>query len=157
MTIDLSRYIGRHEERLVRVVQSRLGANTSPALDPHLIRKDASDLVSTEEVIAFLEHLLADGLIFADDVKHCISEQCSKAETGHPLTSEELEASRCGVCDQDFADTGEPYEQRYYSKRSPISRDIRWMIVIHGFNTKGPWQEELGWVFPTSLRMLHRY
>jgi hypothetical protein len=151
MTADLSKYIGRHEEQLVRVVQSRLEANTSSALDPNLIRKDASDQVSTDEVITFLEKLVADELIFANSIKLCASEQCSEAETVNPLTDEELEASRCNVCDQDFVDTGEPHEQRHYLTHSPISRDIRWMIVIHGFNTRGPWQEELSWSISNKL------
>ncbi|MGJ8530102.1 hypothetical protein [Maritalea sp.] len=151
MTIDLSRYIGRHEEQLVAVVQSRLEANTSSALDPNLIRKDVSDQVSTEEVITFLEKLVADELVFANNIKLCASEQCSEAETVNPLTDEELEASRCSICDQDFADAGEPHEQRHYLTHSPISRDIRWMIVVHGFNTRGPWQEELSWNISNKL------
>ncbi|WP_416370039.1 hypothetical protein [Tritonibacter mobilis] len=151
MTIDLSQYIGRHDENLVELVQSKLAANSSTVLDPRLITKEASYQVSTEEVITLLDELLTGEVIFSKDVQVCASEPCIATGGSTPLTDAELEASRCYVCDQDFVDAGEPLVQRHYLTRSPTSRDIRWMIVVHGFNTRGPWQEELSWSISNKL------
>lgn len=58
----------------------------------------------------------------------------------------------CSHCGTDFRETGdEPVAAVIYrGSRSP-SRDVPWLIAVHGFNTRGPWQEEFSW------RIAHRF
>ena len=75
----------------------------------------------------------------------------------------------CPYCDEYFRDDASPeghfceandynlvspeeFESRpYFYRSSPPSRDIRWVVVIHGMNTRGTWQEEFAWGLSDSF------
>lgn len=41
-------------------------------------------------------------------------------------------------------------EERRYSSASSTGRSVPWVLVLHGMNTAGPWQEELSWLVSTT-------
>jgi hypothetical protein len=41
--------------------------------------------------------------------------------------------------------------RKLYRSSTAISRSVPWLIAIHGFNTRGPWQEDFSW------RIAHRF
>lgn len=151
MTHKYSKYIGRHSLDLVELIQGKVESNSVPTIDPELVRSELSGIVSTEDVITFLEVLVEDGALSAELSYYCASEQCVSENTPRILTREELEKKTCSICDQAFSDAGKPGEARHYLTETPATRDIRWMIVIHGFNTRGPWQEKLSWLISNKL------
>jgi hypothetical protein len=53
----------------------------------------------------------------------------------------------CSACGRAFGTDveGHPATHAYYRYDAPQSRDVRWMIALHGMNTAGPWQEEFMW------------
>jgi hypothetical protein len=59
----------------------------------------------------------------------------------------------CPNCHADYQQEGEEVILEYfYRLEGKNSRDIRWMIVIHGMNSRAPWQEEFSWQISNRLR-----
>lgn len=72
--------------------------------------------------------------------------RCPVGDCGRVIDKNEIEANVCPNCGTDFQEFGEePIGQTRYRAKGESSRDIYWMIVIHGMNTRGAWQEELSW------------
>ncbi|MGB8356679.1 MAG: hypothetical protein WCD79_22465 [Chthoniobacteraceae bacterium] len=65
---------------------------------------------------------------------------------GASLTEAEAAADTCRHCGQAFIDVGKPEKQTLYGHEGRRRRDARWVLVLHGMNTRGPWQEELNWL-----------
>lgn len=65
---------------------------------------------------------------------------------GEALSEEEIALEKCPYCDKDFAesDTLQRSEEYYVIIGEP-SRDVRWLMTIHGMNTHGAWQEDMSW------------
>lgn len=47
----------------------------------------------------------------------------------------------CGGAD----DEAQPVRERTYRNDKPRTRDVRWVLLLHGMNTTGAWQEEVNW------------
>lgn len=78
---------------------------------------------------------------------------CPAAHCGRAMSDEERLSRVCPYCETDFRETGdEPFARTVYRVPGELSRDIEWMVVIHGMNTFGPWQEDLSWRLSNKLR-----
>lgn len=59
----------------------------------------------------------------------------------------------CPGCHVDYQEEGvEVLVEYFYRLEGGNSRDIRWVIVIHGMNSRAPWQEEFSWQIANRLR-----
>lgn len=59
----------------------------------------------------------------------------------------------CPTCHADYQEGGvEVSIEYFYRLKGENSRDIRWVIVIHGMNSRAPWQEEFSWQMANRLR-----
>jgi len=64
------------------------------------------------------------------------------------LTAEEAEQAVCARCGDAFKDKekgGVTVVQTYFRK-GIATRDVRWVLALHGMNTRGPWQEDFNWM-----------
>ena len=67
-------------------------------------------------------------------------------ECKSPINEDALDTKVCPHCSADFREEGvEPIKQTRYRIGGENSKDIYWMIVVHGMNTRGSWQEEISW------------
>src|SRR5580692_656541 len=67
------------------------------------------------------------------------------------LTVEELNAGICPHCDYDLnSGAARPEEIYVFIRKSVPSRDVRWVLSLHGMNTQGAWQEEFNWLISTT-------
>jgi hypothetical protein len=67
------------------------------------------------------------------------------------LTVDELNAGTCPHCDYDLNSSAvRPEEVFVFVRESAPSRDVRWVLSLHGMNTRGGWQEEFNWLVSTS-------
>ncbi|SHL99395.1 hypothetical protein [Phytopseudomonas punonensis] len=58
----------------------------------------------------------------------------------------------CPYCQTDYQAEGcEPISVLYYRLVGEVSRDIRWVIVIHGMNSRAKWQEAFSWEIANRL------
>lgn len=59
---------------------------------------------------------------------------------GHVSPADET----CPRCDRDLLATP-PISEISYQRSVPPGRDVPWMLLIHGMNTSGRWQEDFSW------------
>lgn len=85
---------------------------------------------------AFLDRLAAEGYLQTDEELAC--PQCPE-----PVSPEEADERlhRCGFS----FEHEKPESRRVYFRRGLRSRDPRWLVTVHGMNTRGAWQEEFTW------------
>ena len=88
---------------------------------------------------AALESLVATGEL----TRRCsVACPCERAERLDPPLD-----VLCPACGLEFGkDVPEPpASTTYYRFDAPSTRDVQWMLALHGMNTLGPWQEEFMW------------
>lgn len=57
----------------------------------------------------------------------------------------------CPHCGRAFTDCGSGPEQTvHYTHEAESGRPVPWVLVLHGMNTRGSWQEELSWRIATT-------
>lgn len=97
--------------------------------------------------------------------------RCAPAEAERFLESlaaehwlERRESIRCSACGSEVDETHDdgncpvlqqPFVPRptvRYELRRGAPRDVPWVLVLHGMNTRGTWQEELSWLISRSYR-----
>ncbi len=68
---------------------------------------------------------------------------------GTNLSKDDLEV---GACPTDGAELRqEDIDQtELFVRDAPPSRDVPWVLCVHGMNTRGPWQEALSWRIATA-------
>lgn len=70
-------------------------------------------------------------------------------ECDEKLTAEDAEARICKTLERPFS--GKDLQEIFVFTRSSISsRDVRWVLALHGMNTRGAWQEDFNWLISTT-------
>lgn len=70
-----------------------------------------------------------------------------------PHCDEELSAEEAAgeLCPFDsevaFSDHGGVRRHELFTHHAPPTRDVRWVLALHGMNTRGAWQEAFNWMF----------
>jgi hypothetical protein len=107
---------------------------------------------------AFLDGQAAAENLRRIDVMLCPGERCHS-----PLDAGMLQIGECPFCGLAFAEEDEdPIPSARYRILGEASRDIRWMVVVHGMNTRGVWQEIFSWLIANRLKysapvLIHKY
>lgn len=98
-------------------------------------------------VETFLERLVTKGYAARLPSYSCPVPACSRPlPTGSTLRE-------CPFCKVDYLEAGlEAIPVMFYRLAGNLSRDIRWMIVVHGMNSRAPWQEAFSWEITSRLR-----
>lgn len=127
----------------VDTLLARIADGKSPELDPALFAAALGfDEAKTRE---FLEAAAAAGLAKPREVVLCPN--CERQ-----LDEEAAAGEQCSLCEEAFADHGGVVRCIVYRLDVRRTRDIAWLIAIHGFNTQGPWQQEFSWRIATKLK-----
>jgi len=56
----------------------------------------------------------------------------------------------CPNCGRDVREQGQVKVKRLYTFHAVRTRDVRWVLALHGMNTRGAWQEEFNWRVATT-------
>ncbi len=119
----------------------------------------ASDTPSdSAELAVFLNAKVDVGAADRIEALRCPISHCRArlSAAGAPYTS-------CPSCQTDYeTEDLTPEVLTFYRLRGDLSRDIRWMFVIHGMNTRAPWQEDFSWRIANELKysapvLIHKY
>jgi len=103
--------------------------------------------VNTLGLTAFLDEMVDSELATRRDTFLCPVQGCYRPL---PLGSSLLE---CPYCRSDYREEGlHPTPEAYYRLTGELCRDLRWMIVIHGMNSRAPWQEAFSWEIASRLK-----
>lgn len=125
-----------YPRELVESIRSRVDSGESfELLAEQFVAKNPKWL---EEGRKLLEALVARGLL-GKTVRYL-------CRCGKNLTEAEAAGDICPYCEQAFVDIGKPQARTFYVQSGRRRRDVRWVLVLHGMNTRGAWQEELNWL-----------
>ncbi|HMH14174.1 MAG TPA: hypothetical protein VK578_13810 [Edaphobacter sp.] len=75
---------------------------------------------------------------------------CSKC--GDEISTEDLTRGRCGKCDANLTEADAVKKRDSYHFDTPPTRDVLWVLALHGMNTRGDWQETFNWRVSTSYK-----
>lgn len=80
------------------------------------------------------------------DVWRCPMPDCAR------LLPAGVASTLCPFCQADYQYEGvAPVREQHYRLVGEASRDIRWVIVIHGMNSRAKWQEAFSWEIANRL------
>jgi hypothetical protein len=139
-------------------VDSRRSAGLGLEFDPAEFAQTVASTWPNPDLLAFLDHYATQGVLQRLVVNLCPSTTCHQI-----FDSGMLEAGECPSCGLAFAEEDEtPILATRYRIVGEPSRDIRWMIVVHGMNTRGSWQEDFSWLIANNLKysapvLIHKY
>lgn len=131
---------GRYSKRLIdscrEAIQS--GGPLSLTAEGLAARTNASE----DQAAALLRELAAAGLLQARAGFTCPCER--RVELDEPS------APACPECERVFAPGDEPRRATFFERHEPPTRDVPWVLTLHGMNTTGSWQESLAWHLATT-------
>lgn len=138
---------------LVDALLAQIASGDTPALNPDIFA--AALNLDGAKVSDFLEAAADGGLIERREELRC--PRCEEL-----LTEETAAGELCPFCKEAFGDHGGVRRRAVYKLKVGKTRDIAWLIAIHGFNTLGPWQQEFSWRIATKLKysapvLLYKY
>jgi pimeloyl-ACP methyl ester carboxylesterase len=122
----------------VQIIRERFAAEGSIAFHP------ATLAAQTRMSVAETERLLDAVGIFTRSV----TRKCSQCHFDLTAVGER---DTCPECGADFSEH-EPEEIVHYRLDRAMPRDVPWVLVVHGMNTRGEWQEELSWLIGRTYR-----
>jgi hypothetical protein len=134
-------------------VRARLLSGASPQIDPSQFIDEAH---TDDTVQALFEALVAGGVLRKRVQMRC--RRCS-----HLLEQSDLDNALCPSCEFDFAKTGEdPLSETIFLIDGGQSREIPWLVAIHGFKTHGKWQQDFSWLLATRFKhrapaLMHKF
>ncbi|XXF09924.1 hypothetical protein J3Q00_06070 [Pseudomonas sp. D2-3] len=95
---------------------------------------------------AFLDGLVSASIAVRSDAYRCPMAACAR------LLPAGMANTVCPFCQADFQQEGvAPEVEPGYRLLGESSRDIRWVIVIHGMNSRAKWQETFSWEIANRL------
>jgi len=129
-------------------IKSHVDSGISSELDIDLLVEELELKFSAEMIEAVVDKVATELNIEKTTVAVCPEQDCH-----HILDAAAIDNNRCDYCETDYYETGnEPILKTVYSVIGEPSRDIRWMIVVHGMNTRGAWQEDFSWLIANRLK-----
>lgn len=101
------------------------------------------------------------GLAVAVQVLDRISTIAIHRPCGASLSADDIEAGICPSDDQRL-EASDIDTKELFIRDAPPSRDVPWVLCIHGMNTRGSWQEALAWRAAMTYRRsvpvyIHKY
>lgn len=136
------------EQKIYELAKKHVDSGDSGELDIELLAERLEYKVTVSTIRAVVRKFATELNIEESAVKVCPIASCVNILDFTALTN-----NLCDQCGTDYCETGdEPKERFVYNISGERSRDIEWMIVVHGFNTDGKWQEEFSWQLANKLK-----
>jgi hypothetical protein len=110
----------------------------------------AEQLAAKAHVTTAESALLLDGLVQLGflEVRRYFLCACPRAEQ---LQEFEPSIETCPCCELAFgSDVQNPTAGISYVSRAPRTRDVKWVLALHGMNTRGAWQEQFNWLVSST-------
>ncbi|MBN8940738.1 MAG: hypothetical protein J0H01_14660 [Rhizobiales bacterium] len=138
----------RFGDRLVEALKARIRSGASPEISPEAFAAGLGRAYPDAEIDGFLDAAADDGLLTRDEGWICAVATCRQ-----PMDADARAGHLCPTCDTDDRETGEePLHVVRYRIQGGVSRDIHWLIAVHGMNTRGQWQEDFSWRIANKLK-----
>ena len=123
---------GRQVERLQQLSDERLTEFTPGSLPP-----------PESTAVELLDRVAADGWVKRQERPGCPS--CDVE-----LSAEEAAQAACPGCGEAYSQHGGVTRETVYTRNLAPGRQVDWVVLIHGMNTTGAWQEAFSWHLSTT-------
>ncbi len=134
---DWSELSCRYPLGLIREIRNYFESYEPFQVDSGSLQRQIDCELSTIEDL--LEEFFNSGCLLRSDQWQC--QYCEK-----DLTKEQAELPECPYCNGEFKEGGTMIRHYYiYSREGQRGRDVKWVLTLHGINTRGSWQEEFSW------------
>lgn len=139
-------------------IEARRQAGDGLEFEPAVLAAATGSVWPDPALTSFLDELVASHSMQRIDARLCPNPACRL-----PLDSGMVASGECPTCHLAFGEAGEePVPSTRYRIVGEAGRDVRWMIIIHGMNTRGAWQEDLSWLIANKLKyaapvLIHKY
>jgi len=131
----------RFGDKAVDALVAQLRSGEAPEIDPLLFGAKLAGAGIVVEVKSLLDAASEAGLVARVSIWQCPEPSCRRL-----IDSDAVANRHCPYCGTDYRETGDdPVEAVVYRGSTAISRSVPWLIAVHGFNTRGPWQEDFSW------------
>jgi hypothetical protein len=135
---DLRARFGREA---VDALIALLRSGQTPEIDPQLFEAKLAEAGIEIETLRLLDAAAEAHLVERISTWRCPESTCRRI-----IDADAVANHQCPYCGSDFRETGDnPVQAFVYRSSTAISRSVPWLIAIHGFNSRGPWQEEFSW------------
>lgn len=105
--------------------------------------------LKADKALALLQELTSEGVLKAETRFQC--PHCHQELSSQEAQQETCPYEECGVV---FAEEGGVTRTDVFIYEAPESRDVLWVLTLHGMNTRGSWQEEFSWLVSRSYRRM---
>ena len=143
-----------HSEDCVAYAREALEGDGLVELAPETLGSISS--CSDRAANMLLDKLDSMGAVEKETRTHCLT--CKWR-----LTPEEAARDTCVNCEADIVVKADSLRTKViYWRRSNLARSVPWVLVLHGMNTLGAWQEQLSWLVATTYGrsvpvLIHKY
>jgi hypothetical protein len=128
-------------DQAVDALLTRIAGGQAPEVDPRIFGNQLHDAGIGVNVTSLLDAAVAAGIVERVKAWRCPNPTCNRT-----IDADAVANRICPHCDVDFAKEGDdPTEITVYRIDGELSRSVPWLIAVHGFNTRGTWQEEFSW------------
>lgn len=134
-----------HPTELVEGIRTLLEKADASVIDPELLGPPLnSDVAATTRL---LEELASLGFLVPEEQQRC--GRCDAL-----ASAEDRAVGICPNCKSRYAELDNPFTTRRVFKLPDgrESRDISWVVTVHGMNTDGPWQQDFSWLIANKLK-----
>lgn len=102
-----------------------------------------------DDAVRILRRFCDFGRLEERTVYHCPNDGCP----GAALSRDEAARHKCPCCQEDLpGDPAKLESELIFDVLGGVSRDVRWLVALHGMNTRGEWQEQFSWRIATKYR-----
>jgi hypothetical protein len=131
----------RFDPRAVDALIALLNSGQSREIDPKLFQVQLANAGIEADAALLLDAAAESAIVERIPVWRCPERVC-----GGIIDVDDIANQACPHCHTDFREAGDhPVEGIVYRSSMVVSRSVPWLIAVHGFNTRGPWQEEFSW------------
>ena len=131
----------RFGRQAVDALMALLRSGQTPEIDPKVFEAALAESGIEVRVVQLLDAAAEANLVERMSTWRCPQPTCRRI-----IDADDIANRHCPHCGTDFRETGdEPIETVIYRGSTALSRSVPWLIAVHGFNTRGPWQEDFSW------------
>ncbi|AVX04043.1 hypothetical protein MXMO3_01513 [Maritalea myrionectae] len=135
----------KHSKALVDAVQERIIKGTSREIETGAFTDAGFEI---RKVMALFRELHQLGVVKQEILLSCPAPNC-----GNPIDYDVNANPECSNCGLNFEESGErPTEVVKHFVLGQLSRDVPWLIALHGFNTLGEWHRDFGWLVSNKIK-----
>jgi hypothetical protein len=135
-TTDWDQLKKNHDPRIVEALSLLLSIQGPVEITARFLSEQSG--VTELQCLRLLEDMATDGILAKVEGLGCAA--CEKI-----LIAEEARGEMCPYCQCAFEEK-KPVAVERFLRDEPRSRDVIWVLTLHGMNTTGAWQEDLNWL-----------